>query len=89
MTAMCLDLSFINKFLIAWGIFLTIAISLHVIMLAVYCAASLFPSDNRDKKKNNDDIDMEDIQKYYIDSVIDFLLALSLVGLFYYLGMKS
>lgn len=58
-------------------------------MLAVYCAASLFPSDNRDKKKNNDDIDMEDIQKYYIDSVIDFLLALSLVGLFYYLGMKS
>ena len=57
-------------------------------MLAVYSAASLFPSDDQDKKEN-DDIDMEDIQKYCIDSVIDFLLALSLVGLFYYLGMKS
>ena len=80
MTAMCLDLSFINKFLIAWGIFLTIAIPLHVIMLAVYCVVSLFTSDYRE---------LEYIQKNYVDSAMDLFLSLSLVGLFYYLGMKS
>jgi len=80
MSAMCLDLSFINKFIISWGIFLTTVLPIHVIMLAFYCVASLF---------NDDYKDFEDIQIYYVDSVMDFLLSLTLVGLFYYLGVRS
>jgi hypothetical protein len=80
MTAMCLDLSFINKFIISWGIFLTIVLPIHVIMLGVYSVASLFTSDY---------LELEYIQKNYVDSVMDFLLSLTLVGLFYYLGMRS
>jgi hypothetical protein len=45
MTAMCLDLSFINKFLIAWGIFLTIILPIHATMLTVYSAMTLFMKD--------------------------------------------
>jgi hypothetical protein len=45
MTAMCLDLSFINKFLIVWGIFLTIILPIHATMLTVYSAMSLFMKD--------------------------------------------
>jgi hypothetical protein len=48
MSAMCLDLTSKNKFLIAWGVFLTIILPIHVILLAVYCVASFFTKDKQE-----------------------------------------
>ncbi len=80
MNAMRLDLSFINKFLMAWGIFLTTLITLHFFLLTLYRILHLFTPDFTQ---------LEFIQSTYVDSIISFLLVLSLLKLFYYQGLRT
>ena len=76
---MCLDLSFINKFLISWGLFLTVIVTLHNIILTAFGCAGFFTREF---------LQFDFIQLAYVDSVIDILLALSLLKLFYYQGIR-